>query len=127
MEAKFVVRYGATRFIGEFGCKGRENYARSTHVVLRTDRGVEIGEVNAVGNALRDQIGNDDAWFEEWARMGDRLEARGRLKAEWKTTETGRDAKFYGLTRAGRRQLESERANWERLAQAIALVLSTAQ
>jgi transcriptional regulator len=56
-----------------------------------------------------------------------RLEARGWLKSEWKTSETGRDAKFYGLTRAGRRQLESERANWERLAQAIALVLSTAQ
>ena len=56
-----------------------------------------------------------------------RLEARGWLKAEWKTTETGRDAKFYGLTRAGRRQLENERANWERLAQGIALVLSTAQ
>ena len=56
-----------------------------------------------------------------------RLEARGWLKAEWKTTETGRDAKFYGLTRAGRRQLENERANWERLAQAITLVLSAAQ
>jgi transcriptional regulator len=56
-----------------------------------------------------------------------RLEARGWLKAEWKTSETGRDAKFYGLTRAGRRQLENERANWERLTQAIALVLSTAQ
>ena len=56
-----------------------------------------------------------------------RLEARGWLKAEWKTSETGRDAKFYGLTRAGRRQLENERANWERLAQGIALVLSTAQ
>ena len=56
-----------------------------------------------------------------------RLERRGWLKAEWKTTETGRDAKFYGLTRAGRRQLENERANWERLAQAIAMVLSTAQ
>ena len=56
-----------------------------------------------------------------------RLEARGWLKAEWKTSETGRDAKFYDLTRAGRRQLENERAHWERLAQAIALVLSTAQ
>ncbi len=56
-----------------------------------------------------------------------RLEARGWLKAEWKTTETGRDAKFYGLTRAGRRQLETERANWERVAQAIALVLRTAE
>src|SRR4249919_3693260 len=44
-----------------------------------------------------------------------RLEARGWLKSEWKTTETGRDAKFYGLTRSGRRQLDSERASWQRL------------
>ena len=56
-----------------------------------------------------------------------RLEARGWLKAEWKTTETGRDAKFYGLTRAGRRQLDAERANWARVAEGIALVLRTAE
>jgi transcriptional regulator len=56
-----------------------------------------------------------------------RLEARGWLKAEWNTTETGRDAKFYNLTRLGRRQLDNERANWQRLAQAIALVLRTAE
>jgi transcriptional regulator len=56
-----------------------------------------------------------------------RLEARGWLKAEWKTTETGREAKFYGLTRAGRRQLDTERANWARMAQAVALVLQTAE
>lgn len=56
-----------------------------------------------------------------------RLEARGWLTAEWKATESGRDAKFYGLTRAGRRQLESERENWERLSAAIALVLRTAE
>src|ERR1700704_4322690 len=43
-----------------------------------------------------------------------RLEARGWLKAEWNTTETGRDAKYYSVTRVGRKQLESERANWER-------------
>lgn len=55
-----------------------------------------------------------------------RLEARGWLKAEWKATDTGRDAKFYDLTRAGRRQLDSERANWERLSAAIGLVLRTA-
>lgn len=55
-----------------------------------------------------------------------RIEAKGWLAAEWKATDTGRDAKFYSLTRAGRRQLESERANWERLAQAIRLVLQTA-
>ena len=56
-----------------------------------------------------------------------RLEARGWLAAEWNTTETGRDAKFYNLTKLGRRQLDSERANWQRLAQAIALVLRTAE
>jgi PadR family transcriptional regulator PadR len=56
-----------------------------------------------------------------------RLEARGWLKAEWKASETGRDAKFYNLTRAGRRQLENERANWNRLAAAIGLVLRTAE
>jgi PadR family transcriptional regulator PadR len=56
-----------------------------------------------------------------------RLEARGWLGAEWKASETGRDAKFYNLTRSGRRQLESERANWNRLAAAIGLVLQTAE
>ena len=56
-----------------------------------------------------------------------RLEAKGWLKAEWKTTETGRAAKFYGLTRRGRQQLDAERADWERLTEAISLVLRTAQ
>ena len=56
-----------------------------------------------------------------------RLEARGWLKAEWKASETGRDAKFYNLTRTGHRQLESERANWNRLASAIGLVLRTVE
>ena len=40
--------------------------------------GAEIDEVNRVGRALADRVGDDDAWFAEWARMGDRLEARGR-------------------------------------------------
>jgi dienelactone hydrolase len=40
--------------------------------------GVEIDEVNRVGRALADQIGDDHAWFEEWTRMGDLVEARGR-------------------------------------------------
>ena len=52
-----------------------------------------------------------------------RLEARGWLRAEWRATETGREAKFYDLTRAGRKQLDSERQNWERLSTAIGLVL----
>jgi dienelactone hydrolase len=40
--------------------------------------GVEIGEISQVGHALRDRVGDDDAWFEEWTRLGDRIEARGR-------------------------------------------------
>src|SRR5580658_1258938 len=56
-----------------------------------------------------------------------RLERRGWLKAEWRTTEGGREAKFYGLTRAGRRQLESETAGWKRLCDAISLVLETTE
>src|SRR5262245_33050570 len=56
-----------------------------------------------------------------------RLEERGLLRAEWKLTETGREAKFYSLTRSGRRQLDEERTNWERLAEAIALILRTAE
>src|SRR5215472_8036472 len=54
-----------------------------------------------------------------------RLESRGWLKADWKTTEGGREAKYYSLTREGRRQLESETVGWKRLCEAIALVLET--
>src|SRR5262245_32057534 len=56
-----------------------------------------------------------------------RLEERGWLKAEWKPSETGRDAKFYNLTRAGRQQLAEERIGWQRLAQAISMVLRTVE
>src|SRR6516165_7979313 len=50
-----------------------------------------------------------------------RLEQRGWLRAEWKESETGRDAKFYSLTRAGRKQLEEEKNSWSRLAGAVHL------
>jgi PadR family transcriptional regulator PadR len=55
-----------------------------------------------------------------------RLERRGWLKAEWKTTEGGREAKYYSVTKAGRRQLDTETADWKRLCEAIALILETA-
>src|ERR687888_841703 len=45
-----------------------------------------------------------------------RLEQKGWLRAEWKLSETGRDAKFYALTSAGRRQLTREKESWARLA-----------
>jgi PadR family transcriptional regulator, regulatory protein PadR len=52
-----------------------------------------------------------------------RLEDRGWLQAEWKESETGREAKFYALTKKGRRQMDAEILNWERLCNAVGLVL----
>jgi PadR family transcriptional regulator PadR len=56
-----------------------------------------------------------------------RLETRGWLKSEWKTTESGREAKYYTLTKTGRRQLDSETAGWRRLCEAVSLVLETVE
>ncbi|MFZ0211515.1 MAG: PadR family transcriptional regulator [Candidatus Acidiferrales bacterium] len=56
-----------------------------------------------------------------------RLENRGWLGAEWRATDTGREAKFYALTKKGRKQLETEMANWERMSDAVALILRTAE
>jgi PadR family transcriptional regulator, regulatory protein PadR len=56
-----------------------------------------------------------------------RLEERGWLTAEWKDTETGREAKFYKLTRVGRKQLETEVLNWEQLTNAVSLLLRTVE
>ena len=55
-----------------------------------------------------------------------RLEEKKWLKAEWGTAESGREAKFYALTTAGRKQLEAEEASYERLTGAIRLVLRAA-
>jgi len=56
-----------------------------------------------------------------------RLEDRGWLQADWKVTDTGREAKFYTLTKKGRKQLETELMNWERLIGAVALILGTVE
>jgi transcriptional regulator len=56
-----------------------------------------------------------------------RLEKRGWLSAEWRESETGRDAKFYSLTRVGRKQLTAETENWAKLAGAVALILKTVE
>lgn len=54
-----------------------------------------------------------------------RLEERGWLESDWQLSESGRNAKFYSLTKLGRRQLETEKAGWRRLCEAISLVLET--
>jgi len=56
-----------------------------------------------------------------------KLEQEGWITAEWKQTENNRRAKFYSLTRVGRRQLESEAANWRRLSAAISHVIQLSE
>jgi PadR family transcriptional regulator PadR len=56
-----------------------------------------------------------------------KLEQEGWITAEWKTSDLGRRAKFYSLTRMGRRQLASESANWERLSCAISSVVKLSE
>ena len=56
-----------------------------------------------------------------------RLEKRGWLRAEWRDAESGREAKFYMLTKPGRKQLEAETENWNRLSGAVALILGAVE
>lgn len=53
-----------------------------------------------------------------------RLEQRGWLSSEWRPSETGREAKFYVLTKAGRKQLAVEKATWNRLTDAVQLIFN---
>jgi transcriptional regulator len=52
-----------------------------------------------------------------------KLERQGWIRSEWKTSETNRRAKYYALTRAGRKAVAEEAANWERLSAAISIIV----
>lgn len=56
-----------------------------------------------------------------------RLENQGLLTADWRVTDGGREAKFYSLTKAGAKHLQSEQVGWKRLCDAISLVLEAAE
>jgi len=56
-----------------------------------------------------------------------KLEQEGWIKSEWKQTENNRRAKFYSLTRLGRKQLDAETANWQRLSSAISYVVQLSE
>jgi PadR family transcriptional regulator, regulatory protein PadR len=56
-----------------------------------------------------------------------RLEQKRWLKSEWRQSETGREAKFYALTRAGEKQLTAEKLSWDRLASSVRLVFNEAE
>jgi len=55
-----------------------------------------------------------------------RMEAKGWIKAEWAPSDNNRNAKYYSLTKAGRKQLEAEQQNWDRLSAIIAQVMQNA-
>jgi len=72
-----------------------------------------------------------EQWSEQVLQLGQgtlypalyRLERQGLIRSEWKTTDNNRRARYYALTRAGRKQFEDELASWRRLSRAINLVL----
>ena len=74
----------------------------------------------AVGQRLR-QVSGDALQVSDGSLYPalHKLEQEGWIEAEWKTSELGRRAKFYALTRPGRKHLERETANWQRLSAAI--------
>ena len=78
----------------------------------------------AIAKRIR-QVSNEDLQVQQGSLYPAlyRLEQQGWIKADWRETETGRQARFYTLTRAGRKRLETERANWERLSSAVNLVV----
>jgi PadR family transcriptional regulator PadR len=95
-------------------------------LILKT---LALGPLHGYGVSLRIQQISRDALQ---VRQGSlypalhRLERRGWIAAEWGESDNNRKAKFYRLTRSGKKQLEVEEINWERLAVAIKQVLNTA-
>lgn len=91
---------------------------------------VALGPVHGYGISLRiQQISREVLKVQQGSLYPalHRLEKRGWLTAEWGESDNGRQAKFYKLSAKGRKQLQSEESNWERLAQAVKQIMQTAQ
>ena len=91
---------------------------------------IALGPVHGYGIAQRlQQVSRDVVQVPQGSLYPalHRLENRGLLAADWKETETGREAKYYRLTRNGRAHLESETASWQRLTQAIGVILKLSE
>ena len=91
---------------------------------------VALGPIHGYAIAQRlQQISNDVLQVQQGSLYPalHRLEKRKWLRAEWAASDTGRDARFYTLTRLGRQQLEDQRANWVRLSTAITAILDTSE
>jgi PadR family transcriptional regulator PadR len=91
---------------------------------------VALGPIHGYGIAQRiRQISNSVLQVQQGSLYPAlyRLEERGWLRAEWGEAETGREAKFYSLTKAGSKQLVAETENWDRLSEAVTMILRTAE
>ena len=89
---------------------------------------VALGPVHGYGISLRiQQISKEVLRVQQGSLYPalHRLEKRGWLDAEWGASEKGRQARFYKLSAKGRRQLEREESNWNRLAGAVGRILQT--
>jgi PadR family transcriptional regulator PadR len=89
-----------------------------------------MGALHGYGIARRiEQISRDAILLNQGTIYASlvRLQQRGLIRSDWGTSENNRRAKFYKITRAGRRQLEVEETNWERLAVAIGQILKTVE
>jgi PadR family transcriptional regulator, regulatory protein PadR len=95
-------------------------------LILKT---LNAGPMHGYAIAQRIQQRSDDVLVVEEGSLYPalyRMEEKGWIQAEWGKSDNNRRAKYYSLTRAGRKQLEEETAIWERVYRAITLVLQTA-
>jgi transcriptional regulator len=91
---------------------------------------VALGPIHGYGIAQRIRLISRDVLQVQQGSLYPalhRLEKRGWLSATWGEAETGREAKFYSLTKVGRKQLEAEAANWDRLSAAVGMILRTVE
>jgi transcriptional regulator len=91
---------------------------------------VAFGPIHGYGIAQRmKQISKDVLQVQQGSLYPalHRLEERKWLHAEWRNADSGREAKFYSLTKAGRKQLAAEASDWERLSDAVRLIMQTAE
>ena len=95
-------------------------------LILKT---LNAGPMHGYAIAQRIQQRSDDVLVVEEGSLYPslyRMEEKGWISAEWGKSDNNRRAKYYSLTRAGRKQLEDETVIWERVRRAITLVLETA-
>jgi PadR family transcriptional regulator, regulatory protein PadR len=93
-------------------------------------KSLALGAMHGFGVSIRiQQLSNDTLQVQQGSLYPalHRLEQQGWITSDWGISDNNRKAKFYSLTRAGRKQLELEQQNWNKLAAAIGLVLGASE